>query len=173
MRPAATVVLHHDRVVAEALAAALGREPGILVVGTTVPEPGDVVEVTVIDSGLARADAVAARLRGCGVRTVALGAPLPAADAHVPADRTMADLALAVAPNRGRLAGGRLSVREREVLTLAGRGLAGKQVARLMGISPKTVEHHKTKAYAKLGVPNQVAAVAALLEEGRWIRPAT
>jgi DNA-binding CsgD family transcriptional regulator len=165
VRPVATVVVHRDRVVAEALAAALGREPGILAVGTTVPEPGDVVDAAVIDSRLAHADAVAARLRSRGVRTVGLGVALPAADVHVPADRSMRDLALAVAPNRGRLAGGRLSVREHEVLTLAGRGLAGKQVARLMGISPKTVEHHKTKAYAKLGVPNQAAAVAALLEE--------
>jgi DNA-binding NarL/FixJ family response regulator len=41
------------------------------------------------------------------------------------------------------------------------RGLAGKQVARHLGISPKTVERHKTRIFAKLGVANQAAAVRA------------
>ena len=59
------------------------------------------------------------------------------------------------------------------MLSLAAQGLSGKQVARVLGISPKTVEHHKTRAFAKLGVPNQAAAVAALMEEeASWIRPA-
>jgi DNA-binding CsgD family transcriptional regulator len=35
-------------------------------------------------------------------------------------------------------------------------------VARHLGISPKTVEVHKTRIFAKLGVPNQAAAVYAL-----------
>jgi DNA-binding NarL/FixJ family response regulator len=55
-----------------------------------------------------------------------------------------------------------LTPRERDVLTLVARGLAGKQVARHLGISPKTVEQHKTRIFAKLGVPNQAAAVYAL-----------
>ena len=38
-------------------------------------------------------------------------------------------------------------------------GFAAKQVARHLGISPKTVERHKTRIYAKLGAPNQAAAV--------------
>jgi len=59
------------------------------------------------------------------------------------------------------------------VLNLVARGLSGKQIARQLGISPKTVEHHKTRAFAKLGVPNQAAAVAALMEEElTWIRAA-
>lgn len=171
MRPLATVVLHRERLVAEALAAALDRSPGVVVVGTSMPLRSDAVDTAVIDTTLPHADRTAARLRRDGVRVVALGGPLASADAHVTADRPVGDLARAIVP--GGVPGvGRLSAREREVLSLAGRGLAGKQIARLLGISHKTVEHHKTRAFAKLGVPNQAAAVAALLEEGRWIRPA-
>jgi DNA-binding CsgD family transcriptional regulator len=44
--------------------------------------------------------------------------------------------------------------------------MAGKQIARSLGISPKTVEQHKTRAFKRLGVPNQAAAVAMLVEKG-------
>jgi DNA-binding CsgD family transcriptional regulator len=37
--------------------------------------------------------------------------------------------------------------------------MAAKQVARHLGISPKTVERHKGHIFAKLGVSNQAAAV--------------
>jgi DNA-binding CsgD family transcriptional regulator len=195
VRPTTTVVLHRDRLVAEALAAALERAPGIAVVATTDrlptgrlasgrlgsgrPDMGrlaidrlDGVDAAVVDAGLPDAAATATRLRGRGLRVVALGEPLAAAHAHVGADRPIADLVRAIAPAVARGIE-RLSAREHEVVSLAGQGLAGKQIARLLGISHKTVEHHKTRAFAKLGVPNQAAAVAALLEEeGRWIRSA-
>jgi DNA-binding CsgD family transcriptional regulator len=63
----------------------------------------------------------------------------------------------------------RLTPRERQVLSLVARGLAAKQVARQLSISPKTVERHKTRIFAKLNVPNQAAAVGAAmgLELGR------
>ncbi len=53
--------------------------------------------------------------------------------------------------------------------------MAGKQIARALGISPKTVEQHKTRAFKRLGVPNQAAAVAALTvgREGTWSLSAT
>ena len=44
--------------------------------------------------------------------------------------------------------------------------MSGKQVARHLGISPKTVEHHKTRIFAKLGVPNQTAAVTLAMAGG-------
>jgi len=47
------------------------------------------------------------------------------------------------------------------------RGFAGKQVASHLGISPKTVERHKTRIFAKLKVPNQAAAVSVVLAAGR------
>jgi DNA-binding CsgD family transcriptional regulator len=57
----------------------------------------------------------------------------------------------------------RLTRREKEILDLVARGLAAKQVATQLGISPKTVEQHKTRIFAKLGVRNQTAAVSVLL----------
>ena len=45
-------------------------------------------------------------------------------------------------------------------------GFAAKQVARHLGISPKTVERHKTRIYAKLGAPNQAAAVHLAFADG-------
>ena len=55
-------------------------------------------------------------------------------------------------------------MREQEILRLVARGRSGKQVARQLGISPKTVERHKTRIFAKLGVPNQAAAAFAYSE---------
>jgi protein AroM len=60
-----------------------------------------------------------------------------------------------------------LTPRERDVLSLVARGFAGKQVARHLGISPKTVEQHKTRIFSKLGVPNQAAAVSVAMGAGR------
>ena len=64
-----------------------------------------------------------------------------------------------------------LSNREAQVLRLAAKGMAAKQIARSLGISPKTVEQHKTRAFKRLGVPNQVAAVAVLTERGASVEP--
>lgn len=45
------------------------------------------------------------------------------------------------------------------------RGSAG-QATRHFGISNKTVERHKTRIFAKLGVPNQAAAVGVAVRRG-------
>ncbi len=69
-----------------------------------------------------------------------------------------------------------LTPREHQILSLVTDGLAGKQVARVLGISPKTVERHKTRIYSKLGVPNQAAAAGLAArayqgqEEVEWNR---
>ncbi len=47
-----------------------------------------------------------------------------------------------------------LTAREREVLAHAARGLHAKEIAAALGISPRTVEVHKTRIMAKLGVRN-------------------
>jgi len=52
----------------------------------------------------------------------------------------------------GRLA--LLTAREREVLAAAARGLHAKEIGRELGISARTVEVHKTRIMAKLGVRN-------------------
>jgi FixJ family two-component response regulator len=47
-----------------------------------------------------------------------------------------------------------LTAREHEVLEQAVRGLHAKEIARVLGISARTVEVHKTRLMAKLGVRN-------------------
>jgi HD-GYP domain-containing protein (c-di-GMP phosphodiesterase class II)/DNA-binding CsgD family transcriptional regulator len=59
-----------------------------------------------------------------------------------------------------------LSERECEVLGLVARGLATKQVARQLGISPKTCDHHIQSLYAKTGVSTRAAATLFALEHG-------
>ncbi len=48
----------------------------------------------------------------------------------------------------------RLTEREREVLEHAAKGLHAKEIAQALGISPRTVEVHKARIMAKLGVRN-------------------
>ena len=48
----------------------------------------------------------------------------------------------------------RLTAREREVLEQAALGLHAKEIAAVLGISPRTVEVHKTRIMEKLGVRN-------------------
>ena len=48
----------------------------------------------------------------------------------------------------------RLTAREREVLEHAAQGLHAKEIAARLGISPRTVEVHKTRIMEKLGVRN-------------------
>ena len=49
---------------------------------------------------------------------------------------------------------GRLTPRERQVLEQAALGLHAKEIAAVLGISPRTVEVHKTRLMEKLGVRN-------------------
>jgi FixJ family two-component response regulator len=62
------------------------------------------------------------------------------------------DRRLRRAVETGRLA--LLTVRERDVLEHAAKGLHAKEIARELGISARTVEVHKTRLMAKLGVRN-------------------
>ena len=48
----------------------------------------------------------------------------------------------------------KLTGREREVMEHAVIGLHAKEIAATLGISPRTVEVHKTRLMAKLGVRN-------------------
>jgi HD-GYP domain-containing protein (c-di-GMP phosphodiesterase class II)/DNA-binding CsgD family transcriptional regulator len=67
-------------------------------------------------------------------------------------------------PDGHRPAG--LSERECEVLGLLARGLATKQVARRLGISPKTCDHHIQRLYGKAGVSTRAGATLFALEHG-------
>lgn len=55
---------------------------------------------------------------------------------------------------------GLLSGREQEVLRLVAGGLTDAQVARRLGLSPRTVSKHLERVYSRLGVPNRAAAVS-------------
>lgn len=47
---------------------------------------------------------------------------------------------------------GKLSVRENEILDLVVSGMSSKEIARILGISPKTVDVHRTHIMNKLGI---------------------
>lgn len=63
-----------------------------------------------------------------------------------------------------------LSERECEVLVLIARGMATKQAARQLGISPKTCDHHIQRLYRKTGLSTRAGATLYALEHG-LIRP--
>ena len=54
----------------------------------------------------------------------------------------------------------KLTLREMEVLNAMADGLSTKAAARLLGITLKTVENHKTRVFAKLGLHSQAQLVA-------------
>ncbi len=168
------VVAHREAMVAEGISAALARYPGIVSLGATTTAMdavrlGAQAHAVAIDQALPGALAAAGKLRRSGVRVVFLGEAASSAggDAaeggeegvRVPTNAPLATLAAALAPgSRSARAPASLTDREHEVLRLIAKGRSGKQVASQLGISPKTVERHKTRIFAKLGVPNQAAA---------------
>jgi two-component system response regulator NreC len=64
---------------------------------------------------------------------------------------------------RGR---GRLSARQREVLHLLAAGLTSKEIARRLGLSPKTVENHRAQLLDALDMDNTAAAVRLASQQG-------
>ena len=61
---------------------------------------------------------------------------------------------------------GKLTMREMEVLNAMADGLSTKAAARLLGVATKTVETHKTRVFAKLGVRSQSQPVAVTTGRG-------
>jgi len=59
-----------------------------------------------------------------------------------------------------------LSVREREVLLLAAKGLSSKEVAKRLYISERTVQTHLASIYDKLGSRNKTEALLLALKYG-------
>jgi DNA-binding NarL/FixJ family response regulator len=169
MRPRSIVITHREPLAAEGIAAALSRYSQLVVeVAGTLREAellAGRADAVVVDGRVPGAEPASMRIRRKGVRVVTLVEdPSDAESAVVGVGAPISALAAAVCPGldtrpRARLP---LTGREHEVLSLIARGLSGKQVARHLGISPKTIEHHKTRIFAKLGVPNQTAACIAL-----------
>lgn len=170
-------VVHPLAMVAEGIAAALSTYPWIVstTTATTASDgerAGRLADAAVVDPSLPGAAGLARRLTRDGVRVVQLGHEEDGA-AHggglrVSLAAPIASLVAALVPemSHARPSPSRLTPREREVLSLVARGLTGKEVARRLGISPKTVEMHKSRIYSKLRVPNQAAAVHYALSDG-------
>jgi DNA-binding NarL/FixJ family response regulator len=59
-----------------------------------------------------------------------------------------------------------LTDREREVLSLAARGLTNKQIGHDLNISDRTVQNHLANIYGKLSVQSRTEAVTAALQRG-------
>ena len=57
-----------------------------------------------------------------------------------------------------------LTRRERQVFELIVQGLQNKEAARVLGVSPRTVEVHRGRIARKLGVRSAVRWVRLLLE---------
>lgn len=174
MRPRAIAVAHRDAMVAEGVAAALDRYAGIASItaatsATDLLLHAEHIDAAAIDARLVGADRAARQLRSRGVRVVFVGEDAGEdGGVRVPQRARIADLALALVPEMMPVVpiNGRLTAREREVLRLVAQGFAAKQVARQLGISPKTVERHKTRIYSKLGAANQAAAVHLAFASG-------
>ncbi len=181
----AVVVAHRETLAAEGIAAALARYPALALVGvaTSAPETerwAAQADAVAIDARIPGAQGAVGRMRKRGLRVVVIGGSAPGDDGEggvvVAVNAPMAHLASALAPGaRPRASWGAvLSPREEQVLRLASKGMAGKQIARVLGISPKTVEQHKTRAFKRLDVTNQAAAVAMLTDgEDRAWSPST
>jgi len=63
-----------------------------------------------------------------------------------------------------------LTQREMEVLRIAARGKANKDIARELGMSVRTVQAHLSNIFNKLGVGSRTEAVVYCLKKG-WLRP--
>jgi two-component system, NarL family, response regulator LiaR len=64
------------------------------------------------------------------------------------------------------VAGDPLTPREREVLSLVGRGMANKVIARELGLAEKTVKAHVSSILGKLGVADRTQAALYAVREG-------
>jgi DNA-binding NarL/FixJ family response regulator len=56
-----------------------------------------------------------------------------------------------------------LTLREADVLLWVGRGKANRDIADILGMSPRTVNKHLEQIYAKIGVENRAAAAALVM----------
>jgi DNA-binding NarL/FixJ family response regulator len=102
-------------------------------------------------------------LKGATIVELALAIRAVAAGESALAPRVAAKL---VAAMRSPREGGRLTVRERQVLNLIAQGLASKQIALSLGISERTVKFHTTSLLRKLNADNRAQAVALAAQRG-------
>ena len=61
---------------------------------------------------------------------------------------------------------GRLTERERKILSLIFDGKSSSEVAKVMSVSKRTVDFHLARAYVKLGVSNRFQAFKRAVDLG-------
>jgi DNA-binding CsgD family transcriptional regulator len=165
-----TAVCFGDRTVAHRLA-----ELATLVDGPRAPAAAAHAVALAADDGAAL-HAASVQLEKIGALLLAADAAAQAAAAHIRHDRRGS--AQAASTHAHRLAeaceGARtpalaavaaplpLTIREREIVTLAAGGLSNRQIAERLTVSVRTVEGHLYRACAKLGTSDR-AELAALL----------
>ena len=59
-----------------------------------------------------------------------------------------------------------LTAREVQTLALLARGMATKQIARALGVTPKTADHYVQRVYGKIGVSTRAAAAVYAMQHG-------
>jgi HD-GYP domain-containing protein (c-di-GMP phosphodiesterase class II) len=61
---------------------------------------------------------------------------------------------------------GGLTGRERQTLALLAKGMVTKQIARSLGVTPKTADHYVQRVYGKIGVSTRAAAAVYAMQNG-------
>jgi DNA-binding NarL/FixJ family response regulator len=113
--------------------------------------------------GAIRSGAKGYLLKGATTADIARAIRAVAAGGSALEPRVAAKLVAAV---RGPRGAGQLTHREREVLSLIADGLPGKQIARALGISERTVKFHTGSILRKFGADNRAQAVALAAQRG-------
>ncbi len=190
------VVQHGNRLFRELLAEGLARDPGVVVVGIASTRSrlvevcgGQVLDVAVFEADARGYGRLVALLRQTGhhVRMIGLHhyeSTVDSSRACEAGTSTLVSYAgglrtlLEVIKQREQPARTihrgtpRLTAREQQVLALIGSGHTPRQVATVLGISPRTVENHKQQIFAKLDVHSQAHAVAYAVRLGLVGAPA-
>ena len=60
----------------------------------------------------------------------------------------------------------RFTPQEKRIIELSHEGLSGKEIARSLNISPRTVDNHKNNIFRKLGINSTLEMVQCALRKG-------
>jgi DNA-binding NarL/FixJ family response regulator len=86
--------------------------------------------------------------------------------AHIPLPAAVVDVRDPKSQALGKASNEDLTPREQEVVLMAAAGLSSTETARRMGISPRTVESHRTRAMRKLGLHRRAELVRYAVVRG-------
>ncbi|MDP9791232.1 response regulator [Agrobacterium tumefaciens] len=143
----------------EAIPLILDQVPGQKIVMLTVSEAGDDVMAAV------KSGAKGYVLKGVGSRALAdIIRSVAAGDSYV-APTLSARLISESGSGAGANPFTTLTDREQEVLALASAGLSNKHIGLKLDLHEKTIKHHMTQIFTKLGVSNRTEAAMAFRDE--------